>query len=88
MTDYAEITNIARLVSELDHLNSIKALTTNQIERLFVAATTTTSRVYQMQAVPTDSGWAAALAALNTMVTGKITAVKAQLVALGVTNIP
>jgi hypothetical protein len=88
MTEHTEINNAAVLANALKDLQAIRNLAAGDIESLTITAKTTQSQLYTMIVTPADTGWGAVLTSLNTVVTGKVAAVRAALIALGITSVP
>jgi hypothetical protein len=89
-TSYSDLGTAERLQKELANLQAMDALTGAQIATVrCMAQTIGVPNQRPVLAVNVgDTGRAGLLSALDTVIAGKITAVKAQLEALGVTNVP
>jgi hypothetical protein len=92
MTASTDIATAGSLLTQLKRLQDMKSLQASDIDMLIVSARTNKFRGPQqnpsLSVAPTDPQFASVLTAANQLLNSQITALKAQIAALGVTGVP
>lgn len=92
MTASTDIATAGSLLSQLKRLQDMKSLQASDIDMLIISARTSKFRGPQqnpsLSVSPGDSQFNSVLTAANQLLTSQITALKAQIAALGVTDVP
>lgn len=89
-TSYTDTNKVRGLVEQYKQLKAMQTLTAQDITGVSCNASHDKPGVdsARLRAKPGDTGFNALLTALNTVLNAKATAAKAELEALGVTNVP